>query len=81
MRDDYNNKARDGYVNPGWSPAAWSERLRQLADRCERMHLERAALLREWAANVDRQRSAQSRSPHIPPDASSPTHSPEIVRY
>jgi hypothetical protein len=41
-----------GYVNPGWSPAAWAERLQQLADRCEALHPELAAQYRAWAANV-----------------------------
>lgn len=34
----------------GWSPAAWHDRLKQLADRCADLHPERAAELRMAAA-------------------------------
>ncbi len=34
----------------GWSPTAWHDRMKQLADRCEDLHPERAAELRMAAA-------------------------------
>lgn len=45
-----------GYVNPGWTPAAWADRLRQLADRCEALRPKLAAQYRRWATNVLRNR-------------------------
>jgi len=45
-----------GYVNPGWTPAAWADRLGQLADRCEALRPELAAQYRTWAANVRKNR-------------------------
>lgn len=45
-------KAAGGFVNPGWTPAGWAARLRQLADRCEAMHADLAATYREWADNI-----------------------------
>ncbi|MGD8451996.1 MAG: hypothetical protein PVJ57_09280 [Phycisphaerae bacterium] len=47
-------RVETGYVNPGWQPAAWAERLRQLADACEKMHPDTATRYRAWAANVTR---------------------------
>ncbi len=41
-----------GYVNRGWTPQAWADRLRQLADRCEAVHPALAAQHRRWAANM-----------------------------
>jgi hypothetical protein len=35
-----------GYVNPGWTPAVWADRLQQLADRCEVLRPELAAQYR-----------------------------------
>jgi hypothetical protein len=51
---DLQTKIRQGYVERGWQPRGWAARLRQLADRCEAMHPDRAAELRQWADNVDR---------------------------
>jgi hypothetical protein len=48
------NKIRQGYTERGWQPRAWAARLRQLADRCEALHPDRAAELRLWADNVGR---------------------------
>ncbi len=45
-------RIESGYVNPGWTPAAWAARLQQLADRCEAIRPELAAQYRAWAANV-----------------------------
>jgi hypothetical protein len=45
-------RVESGYVNPGWTPASWAERLRQLADRCEALRPELATQYRRWAVNV-----------------------------
>ena len=45
-------KVEIGYVEIGWKPDTWAERLRYLAGRCEDVNPERAAELREWASNV-----------------------------
>lgn len=45
-------KVAQGYVNPGWTPAAWAANLRRLAGRCETDHPDRARGLRTWADNV-----------------------------
>lgn len=41
-------------VNAGWSPAAWVERLDQLASCCVRTHPDRAKILRERAMKIRR---------------------------
>ena len=43
-----------GYVNPGWTPAAWARPLQQLADRCEVGRPDLAETCRAWAANVQK---------------------------
>jgi hypothetical protein len=45
-------RIEQGYINAGWTPAAWAERLQQLAERCEALRPGLAALYRKWAANV-----------------------------
>jgi len=45
-------KVAQGYVNPGWTPAAWAANLRRLAGHCETDHPDRARGLRTWADNV-----------------------------
>jgi len=47
------DRVESGYVNPGWTPRAWSRRLQQLADRCEGTRPEVAGMYREWATNVE----------------------------
>ncbi len=50
----YRNRIATGIVNRGWTPGGWAARLRQLAERCEGMHPDRAAELRAWAGAVER---------------------------
>jgi hypothetical protein len=45
-------RVESGYVNPGWTPTAWADRLRQLADRCEALRPNLAGQYRMWATNV-----------------------------
>lgn len=45
-------RAGRGDVNAGWTPAAWAERLEQMAGRCEALQPELAASYRQWAAKV-----------------------------
>jgi hypothetical protein len=47
-------RVESGYVNPGWTAQAWTDRLRQLADRCQPLGPALAAQYRTWAANVER---------------------------
>lgn len=49
-----NERVASGYINPGWSPADWAARLRQLANRCEAVRPELAATYRRWAANIEK---------------------------
>ena len=39
-------------------PAAWTQRLRTLADRCEALHPDTAADLRRWAESVEQKHPA-----------------------
>lgn len=52
-RTDLAAKIAAAHVNPGWRPQDWAARLRQLAERCEAIHPERAADLRAWAEAVE----------------------------
>ncbi len=45
-------RVESGYVNPGWTPRAWADRLRQLADRCQATRPDLAVTYRAWAKNV-----------------------------
>ena len=45
-------RVETGYLNPGWTSAAWAHRLQQLADRCEGTRAGTAETYRLWAANV-----------------------------
>ena len=45
-------RVESGYVNPGWTPKAWANRLCQLADRCAALRPELGATYRTWAKNV-----------------------------
>lgn len=74
--DDTARKIRDAYVNPGWTPAAWAARLRQLADRCADMHPEHAERLRQWAASVE-----AKHPPETTDDPPPPFVPPPDVRY
>ena len=48
----FEDRIESGYVNPGWRPAAWRDRLRELANRCEPLHPDLAASYRRWADNI-----------------------------
>jgi hypothetical protein len=50
---DYRDPAGEN-VPDGWTPTAWADRLRQLADKCETIHPERAAELRARAEAIRR---------------------------
>ena len=41
-----------GTVPDGWTPLAWTVRLKQLAERCENNRPDEAKLLRAWAQSV-----------------------------
>ena len=48
----YEERIDQGFVNPGWAPDAWRDRLLQLADRCEAVRPDLASDYRRWAANI-----------------------------
>lgn len=51
--NDVKAKIAAAHVNPGWRPWDWAARLRQLAERCEKLHPQRAAELRAWAEAIE----------------------------
>ena len=45
-------RAAEGHVPDGWQPSAWTDRLRQLASRCEKIRPDLARVHRAWADKV-----------------------------
>jgi hypothetical protein len=56
-----------GNVPRGWRASDWADRLEQLAGRCERLHPDKAARYRRWAAVVrSREQQRQVARPPTP---------------